>query len=642
MEIHAIPEGHGEVGIIRLYPADQQAITQVKIIADGNPVPLKARVLWSVPGQPTDVLFDTGGGMPITLTTGVSVSGASGSATWEPPDGLILETRQRAEGDIDTWAGFQQVWKNSTPVQGRSLVPHVFDGLNRHGPSENFCSLYSGWLRVDQPGDYVIATVSDDGSWLFIDDKPLCEWPGWHGPDNGLRGKFSAPIHLELGRHRFRYAHVQGGGGTTAEAAWKPPGANRFQVIPPEAFGLTVRYRIDQVSNEAESFTWIREGHCRIDEQTLVTVRLREISAKSTHWRATPFIDGQVSGDEIIADGADVRLVLTLGSWRIQAGTSIRTVHVTPVWEQADDWDDTRWAAQRADLLARRTTLPLPVLSAALRTAKAVDDPELTTRMADALLARLRAKTIAITAGSGDELGWIAQRLQAADVRRYDDAAAVFAAAVAAPGLSPAAADHLRLHWAGLMIHGFGDGAAGERLLGAMERNRLAAGEQRLMALFRADARVAQGDVAGGRQLLSAIADEVDPADTGYALRRRARLEQAHELLLRGEWDAAEVPLRDIEWETPRERLGCETGLLLIQVWLGRKELPLALTRCRFLTIAAATDQHLSEVLLLQLKVQLAAGDVAAARATRTRLISDFPYSEAAARVQDVHLPEKP
>ena len=637
MEVHAVPEGRGAVGMVRLYPGDAQPITQVRVVADGATIALNARVLWSAPGQPTDVLFDSSGGTPITVTTGVA-----GSAAWDPPDGLILETRHRAEGDISSWEGFQQVWKNSTPVQGRSLVPHVFDGLNRHGPHDDFCSLYSGWLRVEQAGDYVIATVSDDGSWLFIDDRPVCEWPGWHGADEGLRGKFSATFHLTAGRHRFRYAHVQGTGGTIAEAAWKPPGADRFQVIPPEAFGLVARYRVDVVTKEADAFNWIPEGHCRIDDQTLVTVRLQSVGRQTLRWRIAAADTEDVAGDELVADGADIRVPLAQGRWRIQGGAVVRFVHISPLWSQVDDWDDTRWAAQRSELMTRRETMPLTLLTCGMRMAKLLDDGELTTRLAEALEARLTTKKIYIGVGSGDDLGWIAQRLQASDVRRYDTSAAVFAAAIAAPGLAPVIADHLRLHWAGLKIHIAGDGAAGEQLLKTIDRTRLDDGERRLLALYLADARLAQGDVAGCKQLLAAVADQVDPADTGYALRRRARLERAHELLLRGEWDAAEGPLREIEWETPRERIGIETGALLIQVWLGRGELPIALTRCRFLSLAAPDDQRLSDVLLLQIKVQLVGGDRAGAMTTIARLKKDFPYSEAAARVHDIRIPEKP
>ena len=642
MEAHAVPEGRGAVGqgavgavgIVRLYPSDAQPITQVRVVADGTQTPLNARVLWSAAGQPTDVLFDASAGTPITITTGVV-----GSAAWDPPDGLILETRLRAEGDISTWGGFQQVWKDSSPVQGRSVVPHVFDGLNRHGPHDDFCSLYSGWLRVDQAGDYVIATVSDDGSWLFIDDRAVCEWPGWHGPDEGLRGKFSATVPLTAGRHRFRYGHVQGTGGTIAEAAWKPPGADRFQVIPPEAFGLVNRYRVDRVATEAEAFSWALEGHSRIDEEVLVTLRLRTVANQSVRWRITA---ADAAGDEIVAEGPDVRVPLSPGRWRVQGGAVVRTVLITPVWAQIDDWDDTRWAAQRAELVNRRETLPLSLLTSGMRMAKVLDDGELTTRLGESLVSRLAAKRIHVSPGSGDDLGWIAQRLQASDVRRYDAAAAVFAAAIAAPGIAPATVDHLRLHWAGLTIHVFGDGAAGEKTLKSIDRTRLDDGERRLLALYTSDARLAQGDVAGCRQLLAAIPDLVDPADTGYALRRRARLELAHDLLKRGEWDAAEGPLREIEWETPRERLGTETGALLIHVWLGRGELHSALTRCRFLSLAAPKDQRLSDVLLLQVKVQLAGGDRAGARTTITRLKTDFPYSEAAARVQDIRIPEKP
>ena len=626
---HAVPDGRpGAVGSVRLWPA--VPATQVQVTPDGGQ-PVGARILWSAPGAPTDVLFDASSGKPVTITFGVA-----GGPAWEPHDGVILETRQRAEGPVDTWAQYQEVWKNSAPVQGRSVVPHVFDGLNRHGSSFEFVSRYDGWLHIEQAGIYTFVTVSDDGSWLFVDQTPICDWPGWHSPEEGLRGKYSGTIALNPGLHRFTYTHVQGSGGTVAEAAWKLPGAQNFNVIPPEAFGLVARFRADRCLSDASAPWWEVDGHSRIDDETLVTVRLRTVSGAAVSWSVAP----AAGGEALTWQGADARVVLAPGSWTVKSGTSTRTMQVTPLWTQVDDWDDARWKAQRAELMTSSDRLPLTMIAAGLRMAKLADDPELTGRLADALVARLNAKKLVLAPGSGPELGWIALRLQQPDLRRYDQASALFAAAIAAPGLDPAAADVLRLHFAGLRIHAFGDGATAEDLLKAIDRQRLSENDRRLSALYAADARLSQGDVAGCRERLAAVGDVVNPADAGYALRRRLRLEHARDLISRGELDAAEQPLREIEWETPRERLGSETGLLLARVWLGRKELPFALTRLRFLALAAPDDPHASDVLLALVTTQLAAGDLAGAKATAARLKTDHPASEATARLADIRFPE--
>ena len=640
---HAVPEGRpSAVGCVRLWPVTGPVTgpvagpVSVQVSVDGGQ-PVGSKILWSAAGAPTDILFDASAGKPVTVVlSSDKLSSEKTGMAWEPQVGLTLETRHRAEGPVDIWSQFQDVWKASTPIQGRSVVPHVFDGLNRHGLSDNFVSRYDGWLHIDHPGIYTFVTVSDDGSWLFVDQTAICDWPGWHGPDEGLRGKFSGTIALNAGLHRFTYTHVQGTGGTVAEAAWKMPGEATFSVIPPEAFGLVAHYRADRCLSDPAAPWWDIEGHSRIADQSLVTVRLRTIAGTAAAWSIAP----AAGGDALTWQGADARVVVHPGLWTVRAGASVRTMLVTPLWTQPDDWDDSRWKAQRSELLTSSDRLPLTMFAAGLRLAKLAEDPELTGRLADALATRLEAKKIIIVAGAGADLGWIALRLQQPDVRRYAQAAALFSAALAAPGLEPAAADVLRLHAAGLAIHAFGDGSKAEALLAVIDRQRLADNDRRLLALYAADARLVVGDVPGCRERLAAVGDVVNPADGGYALRRRLRLESARDLISRGELDAAEGPLREIEWETPRQRLGSETGLLLARIWLGRQELPFALTRLRFLALAAPDDPQASDVLLALVTTQLAAGDLAGAKATATRLKTDHPASEATARLADIRFPE--
>ena len=636
---HAIAEGRpGVVGSVRVWSAlpAQEAPLYVQVVPDGAQ-PVGAKILWSAVGVPTDILFDASAGKPVTIILS-SEKLAAATPAWEPTVGLILETRQRAEGPVDIWSQFQEVWKASKPIQGRSVVPHVFDGLNRHGLSDNFVSRYDGFLHIEKAGVYTFVTVSDDGSWLFVDQTPICDWPGWHGPDDGLRGKYSGTIALNVGLHRFTYTHVQGSGGTVAEAAWKLPGATTFGVIPPEAFGLVSRYRADRCLTDPTAPWWEADGHSRIDNECLVTLRMREISGGSVAWSVAP----SSGGEALPWKGADARIVLNPGMWIVTAGTSKRTMLVTPVWSQAEDWDETRWKAQRSELMTSSEHLPLTTIAAGLRLAKLADDSELTGRLADVLVARLKDKKIVVGPGAGPDLGWIAQRLQQPDLRRYQQATALFTAALAAPGLDHAAGDELRLHHAGLLIHAFGDGTQAEALLAKIDRQRLSENNRRLLALYAADARLSLSDVAGCRERLAAIGDVVNPADAAYALRRRVRLESARDFICRGELDAAEQPLREIEWETPRERLGSETGLLLARIWLGRQELPFALTRLRFLVMAAPDDPHASEVLLALAVTQLAAGDQVGAKATAKRLQSEHPSSEATARLADIRFPGVP
>jgi hypothetical protein len=185
-------------------------------------------------------------------------------------------------------------------------------------------------------------------------------------------------------------------------------------------------------------------------------------------------------------------------------------------------------------------------------------------------------------------------------------------------------------------VHGFLDHAAAGAQLGAVAADQLGGDDQRLLKMYQGDAALLAGDVEGARRHYLAAGTAAAPGDLKYAVQRRTRLETARDYIRQGDYDAAEGMVRAVEWETPVERMGTETGLLLARVWTARKELPFALSRCRLMLLSAPDDARRPEVLLALVQVHLAAGHGAEAAEVARRLISDHPYSEAAARVKDL------
>jgi len=153
---------------------------------------------------------------------------------WTPKRGLMLEIRTKGPGGFGNWPEMQQLLRNSDKVQGRGRHPNVFDGWNRFGPSDNYVSIYKGYLYCPVSGEYRFATTSDDASFLLLDGKMVVQWPGSHGAVADAR--HNAPARLQRGVRFFEYYHVDTGGGQVAEAAWRLPGEKDFAVIPPEAF----------------------------------------------------------------------------------------------------------------------------------------------------------------------------------------------------------------------------------------------------------------------------------------------------------------------------------------------------------------------------------------------------------------------
>jgi hypothetical protein len=89
-----------------------------------------------------------------------------------------------------------------------------------------FSVTWSGYLTVTQPGSYQLATTSDDGSQLFIDDVLIVDNGGLHS----LRTR-SATVRLTSGPHRVKLVFVNEGGDFSFEWAWAREG-RRMSTVP--------------------------------------------------------------------------------------------------------------------------------------------------------------------------------------------------------------------------------------------------------------------------------------------------------------------------------------------------------------------------------------------------------------------------
>ena len=62
--------------------------------------------------------------------------------------------------------------------------------------------------------------VSDDGSWLYIDDKLVINNGGYHA-----RKSANNKILLNKGKYRMKIKYFDGGGGAVLDLLWTPPGS---------------------------------------------------------------------------------------------------------------------------------------------------------------------------------------------------------------------------------------------------------------------------------------------------------------------------------------------------------------------------------------------------------------------------------
>ncbi len=178
-------------------------------------------------------------------------SKATAQQPYEPRCGLLLETRGRGPGDPNSWAEMQAIIKASTYVYGRGYRGKIHDGANPFGPSENYISIYTGYFIAPLSGVYTFCTASDDASFMFINGKMVCSWPGYHGAAAGLWGKFAGTINLDKGVHEIAYYHLQATETSACVAGWKQPGMeDKDVVLMPEGIFVPIFEGRDQPQEE--------------------------------------------------------------------------------------------------------------------------------------------------------------------------------------------------------------------------------------------------------------------------------------------------------------------------------------------------------------------------------------------------------
>lgn len=94
----------------------------------------------------------------------------------------------------------------------------------------------TGFLFVEEPGDYVFNTRSDDGNELQINDEIVTSFYGGRGVPS--TGDVSSTVTLTRGYHTFQYRMQQGAGGAGAQVRWQKPGSITYEVIPSTNFAI--------------------------------------------------------------------------------------------------------------------------------------------------------------------------------------------------------------------------------------------------------------------------------------------------------------------------------------------------------------------------------------------------------------------
>lgn len=115
------------------------------------------------------------------------------------------------------------------------VTPEIFywhpwhEGFN--GFTDNFILHLTGFITVEQAGNYQFKLSSDDGSRMYIDDQLVIDNDGLHGT-----AAKEGSIELTPGQHSFKIEYFQGSWWKTLMLEWLPPGAWWYSHVPASVF----------------------------------------------------------------------------------------------------------------------------------------------------------------------------------------------------------------------------------------------------------------------------------------------------------------------------------------------------------------------------------------------------------------------
>ena len=115
--------------------------------------------------------------------------------------------------------------KLGRPGREGDIYEFSLDGLVP-GNLDHFAVEFTSSLQVDEAGGYLFTISSDDGSRLFIDDKPVVNNDGSHSTRTS-----SGRITLEKGKHKIRVGYFDDSDSEFFELSWRTPSGLK-ELIP--------------------------------------------------------------------------------------------------------------------------------------------------------------------------------------------------------------------------------------------------------------------------------------------------------------------------------------------------------------------------------------------------------------------------
>jgi TolA-binding protein len=573
---------------------------------------------------------------------------AAASPAWDAGRGGLLFTAYRwRDCDLNRIESVREAIDKAEPI-GADFVPAVYHRYNPVDPSPRpFLSRYEGRLLAPAGGTYEFFTTSQDASFLLIDGRVVVASPGWHGPVGDARHR--GEVSLKAGPHDFEYLHACAGENACMVAAWKPPGAEKPEPIPPAAFGSNLVAHLAAVGPTQDG----AEGSPGRRLHDMAVAVLGEVPVMDS---PEPMVRVQFQHRSAgSGGGGGVRVRWEFGDGQNATGADPMHVYLHP-------------GLYTVTMMPGGPTGPKVTNRVSIGRALVPEDPKLATPDAlAAYLPAIEAYDVAGLDGPGvlqlarvdeqagriTQLGKLAAAWLASPRAGEDEAATEALLNLAVPRLrdtlgDPAAALALCTEAAGRLRDpsrrrdslsraadvGLNDLLRGDPEVAGWvdEASSLAGsagGPSSLSLRVQGDLKARQGDREGARRAYTAsqkLRDASRNASEQLAW-RGAHSRSVESFLREDRLDEALAEIRAWTDDAPLDRLDGDLPLLLAQLWVKRKQYDRAVAVASDLVAANPDSAYADQLLMMAAEAEVAAKRPDRARARWQSLVTDYPGS---------------
>ncbi|MCE0497624.1 MAG: PKD domain-containing protein [Methylacidiphilales bacterium] len=658
------PDKPAPVSWVTLCVPDLDWLTlPIRVFAD-NGTAAGCDLLWTAPGEPATLLFDS--------SSGAKRYKIYFGSNWpalhldNPKSGVILESRAGDGKPMYDLTGMLQAWNHSTTVYGRGIVGSIFEGGHRFGPQANIFEHFQGWFDVAAPEHLQLAAISNDASFVLIDGKEVVEWPGLHGFHEGLQGQHQGAVDLTPGvhllecynayapdpnpdRHHPLLCCLAAMGGALPQWTMLMPSAGFFRPI---SHAHVVDYQLESSTPGTEAgarapayaIEWLFNG------QSVIGPDVPDIGLISTQLTCRPQPTGTATwtfDDGTTAQGAvvqhlfprpgmrTVRLSATDGTKDL--GSVVRTISIHPNWTQLTTYPPQLTPAHLTDLMNRD---PATFSASDLAGCVAVFG---VFKNSDGLLKILPAVCAGMKGMNDADLPYVKTAgvyLANEDLLHFSEAGQLLRALVdRCPTDAPSPqlitiGSEARLALAQLTLKTSDHADEVKMLLDGVDVQALTGDEHRAFDILRADLALATGDVAGAKKQYQNLTGEPSGPDARSSVRRTARIGQARAFLDRKDFEATENALTEVAWQAPIEKMSPDWALTRLRLY-QEQGLPGAAYLWATRLLPVITESGRSELLFRLIDLAFTQGHDDVAKKALAELLQKHPYSEEAAKAKE-------